>query len=292
MKCCSSTTANAARADYGSRRVMVGVTDPVTARPLVQIAGWLRGADGKAATVVLASVIAPPGHEQVRANIGEFAATSARAAANLSAVADELDQQNVRSEVVTRIGTDRGEELRLICQQQDIDVIVVGSHLAYLHRAPFGGLVGELIRTAPSDVLVALNAAPALAPGAGPIGVWLPGEPTDLATFDLASSLARGLESPLRVIGANGTVATVESDEVIEMGIDATARMVVTASDGVAIIVLALPYHGALDVEVAEAMTTQREIPVLVLRTAPTLALDRHARNSPVAAAVASDLAD
>ena len=53
---------------------MVGVTDPLTARPLVQIAGWLRGADGQAPTVVLASVIAPPGHEQVRANIGEFAA--------------------------------------------------------------------------------------------------------------------------------------------------------------------------------------------------------------------------
>ncbi|HEX2405478.1 MAG TPA: cation:proton antiporter, partial [Acidimicrobiia bacterium] len=177
---------DAARGDYGSRRVMVGVTDPVTARPLVQIAGWLRGVDGQTATVVLASVIAPPGHEQVRANIGEFAETSARAAANLSAVADELDQRNVRSEVVTRIGTDRGEELRLICQQQDIDVIVVGSHLAYLHRAPFGGLVGELLRTAPADVLVAVNAAPVLAPGDGPIGVWLPGEPTDLATLDLA----------------------------------------------------------------------------------------------------------
>ena len=273
---------DAARGDYGSRRVMVGVTDPVTVRPLVQIAGWLRGADGQAATVVLASVIAPPGHEQVRANIGEFAATSARAAANLSAVADELDQRNVRSEVVTRIGTDRGEELRLICQQQDIDVIVVGSHLAYLHRAPFGGLVGELIRTAPSDVLVAVNAAPALAPGGGPIGVWLPGEPTDLATVDLASSLARGLESPLRVIGANGTVATVEADEVIEMGVDATAEGVVTALDGVAMIVLALPFgHGALDVEVVETMTTQHEIPVLVLRTAPALALDRTSRMTP-----------
>ena len=284
---------DAIRGDYGSRRVMVGVTDPVTARPLVQIAGWLRGADGQAATVVLASVIAPPGHEQVRANIGEFAATSARAAANLSAVADELDQRNVGSEVVTRIGTDRGEELRLICQQQDIDVIVVGSHLAYLHRAPFGGLVGELIRTAPSDVLVAVNAAPALAPGAGPIGVWLPGEPTDLATVDLASSLARGLESPLRVIGANGTVATVEADEVIEMGVDATAEGVVTALDGVAMIVLALPFgHGALDVEVVETMTTQREIPVLVLRTAPALALDRPSSNDAVPAGISSDPAE
>ena len=46
---------DAARGDYGSRRVMVGVTDPITARPLVQIAGWLRGADGQASTVVLAS---------------------------------------------------------------------------------------------------------------------------------------------------------------------------------------------------------------------------------------------
>ena len=166
-------------------------------------------------------------------------------------------------------------------------------HLAYLHRAPFGGLVGELIRTAPSDVLVAVNAAPALAPGGGPIGVWLPGEPTELAILDLASSLARGLESPLRVIGANGTVATVEADEVIEMGVDATARMVVTALDGVAMIVLALPFgHGALDVEVVEAMTTQSEIPVLVLRTAPTLALDRRVNSNAVPAAVASDLAE
>jgi hypothetical protein len=120
--------------------------------------------------------------------------------------------------------------------------------------------------------------------------VWLPGEPTDLATLDLASSLARGLEAPLRVVGANGTVAAVEADEVIEMGIDAAAAQVVTALDGVAMVVSALPYgHGDLDVEVIENLTTRRTIPVLVLRSAPAFALDGRANRNAVPAGTSPD---
>ena len=77
------------------------------------------------------------------------------------------------------------------------------------------------------------------------------------------------------------------------MGVDATARMVVTAMDGVAMIVIALPFgQGALDVDVVETMTTQGEIPVLVIRTAPALALDRTSSNDAVPAGISSDPAE
>ncbi len=50
------------------RRVMVGVTDPVTAQPLLELAKRLRGLDESPATIILASVVRPPG---LRAGAGQ-----------------------------------------------------------------------------------------------------------------------------------------------------------------------------------------------------------------------------
>jgi Kef-type K+ transport system membrane component KefB/nucleotide-binding universal stress UspA family protein len=261
---------DAARRDFGSRRVMVGVTDPVTARPLVQVAGWLRGADGESATVVLASVIAPPGHEQVRAKIDDFVETSAAAAANLSVVADELDRQGVRSEVVTRIGTDRGEELRLLCEQQDVDLVVIGSHEAYLSNRPLGGLVGELLRTAPADVVVVVNGDSRLALDVGPVGVWLGGAATDIATFNLAMSIARGLDRDVWAVASGSLPPGIEVGQLIEVSPDAPAREVLRAFDAAALLVVGAPRsERQLDSDLVEEMTRRQGPPVLVLRPAP-----------------------
>ncbi len=253
--------------DYGTRRVMVGVTDPVTARPLVKVAGWLRGSDGQSATVILASVIAPPGHEQVRANIGDFVDTNASAAANLAEVADELDSQGVTSEVVTRVGTDRGEELRLLMEQHSVDLVLVGSHQAYLRNRPLAGLVEELLRSAPSDVAVVVNSDRLLALGPGPIGVWLAGEPTDTAILDFASSLGRGLGREVRLVST--AEATDPTGEVFQVAQAAGASGVVVALDGSAVVVTASPRgESGLDVDVVEALTGRTQVPVVVLRTA------------------------
>ncbi len=263
-----------AHRDYAERRVMVGVTDPDTARPLVKVAGWLRGDDGRPSTVVLASVIAPPGHEHVRANIGDFAETSAAAAANLAVVANELDRQGVGAEVVTRIGTDRGEELRLLIDQQAIDLVVVGSHQSYLRNRPLAGLVEELLRTAPTDVVVAVNADKLLAPGDGPVGVWLPGGPADPAVLDLATSLARGLDRPLRAVAVAGAEAAGSVGGLVELPAGTDPEAVKAAFDEVALLVVAVPLHDdGLDVDVVEAVTESSDIPVLALRLAQEAAV-------------------
>jgi nucleotide-binding universal stress UspA family protein len=260
--------------EYGNRRVMVGVTDPVTARPLVRIAGSLRGTDGLAATVVLASVISPPGHEEVRANLGDFVETNAVAAGNLATVANGLDNEGVTSEIVTRVGTDRAEELSLLIQQQAIDLMVVGSHQAYLRNRPLGGLVGELLRSAPADVAVTINSDAMLSPGPGPVGIWLPGEPTDAAVLDLGQSLARGLGRHLTVVaGQEATVVTDMECEMIEVPRGSSSEDVVTALEGVAILALATPLaDSGLDIDVVESLTAQRDRPVILLRTAPAAA--------------------
>jgi len=259
-----------ARADYGSRRVMVGVTDPGTARPLVRVAGSLRGSEGEAPTVVLASIIAPPGHEHIRANLNDFADTSAIAAGTLATVADGLDGAGIPTEVVTRIGTNREEELLLLIEQQQIDMIVIGSHQAYLRNRPLGGLVGELLREAPSDVAVTINSDRLLSPGPGPVGVWLAGEPTDFAVLELATSLARGFGRELLVVTLPGAdQATGQLDDAVVLKKDAGPDAVVDEIGRAAVIVVAAPTSGSgLHVDVVEILTENEQTPVVVLRTA------------------------
>ena len=256
--------------DYGSRRVMVGVTDPDTARPLVKTAGSLRGSDGEAPTLVLASVIAPPGHEHIRANIGEFAETSSAAAAILATVADELDREGIPTEVVTRIGTDREQELLVLIEQQQIDMIVLGSHQAYLRNRPLGGLVGELLRSSPSDVAVAINSDRLLALEPGPVGVWLPGEPADSAVLDLSTSLARGLGRQMVVVSTTETDTSTEGDmRSIVLPFDSDSTAVIGALEGTALIVIAAPTsQSGLHVDVVEILTDNEQTPVVLLRTA------------------------
>lgn len=257
----------AAQRDYGSRRVMVGVTDPEAAKPLVRLAGWLRGADQRPPTVVLASVIAPAGLEQVRANLKAHAETSAAAAANLSTVADGLDREGVSSEVITRIGTDRGEELRLLSEQHAIDLILIGSHESFLRNRPLGGLVGELLRTAPSDVVALLNADELETLGEGPVGVWLPGEPSDIAAYELAASVARGIDRPIRVVATPAGLPPSAGEDTVDIGEDGTVERVMTELAGSALLVVAAPtLEQGLDVDVVEALTTRGTAPTLVLR--------------------------
>jgi Kef-type K+ transport system membrane component KefB/nucleotide-binding universal stress UspA family protein len=276
---------NPKRSNYKQRRVMVGVTDPVTARPLVQVAGWIRGDDGEGATIVLASVVAPTGHEQVRAHIGDFAETNARAALNLSSLSDGLHRQNISTEVITRIGIDRGEELRLICHQQDVDLLIVGSHEAYLRNRPLGGLVAELLNTAPCDVAVVINGGAALQPRRGPVGVWLSGDNTDFVALDLALSLARGLGSTVRAVGPSRVEPYKPVDEHREMDSDGTVGTAIAAFAGISVLVMASPTNDHdLAVEILEATRTLVAIPTIVLRARPSKPLDSRHRRVEIAA--------
>jgi nucleotide-binding universal stress UspA family protein len=276
---------DAARRDYAGRRVMIGVAEPEAARSLARVASWLRGDDGEGVRVVLASMIQPIRHEQMRVNLTDQHATG-DAAANLGALAHELELDGVGAEIVTRIGTDRGGELRLLAQQQAIDMIIVGSHDSYVRARPFGGLVRDLLRTAPTDVVVALNAHAVSAERPGPVAVWLPGEPTDVAVADLAASLARGLRRPVRGVAVRSDVPDHVDDVVTLMPASGTAD-VLAALGGASMIVVAAPDDDHdLDADVVEAVSRRRDVPVLVLRAGPARLRSRNElRNEPVVAA-------
>jgi nucleotide-binding universal stress UspA family protein len=256
---------NAARRDYANRRVMVGVAEPVAARSLIRVASWLRGGDGQTVRVVLASMIPPPGHEQVRLHLSDRTATST-AAANLTRLAQELEAVGVGTEIVTRIGSDRSIELRMLAQQQAIDMIIVGSHDSYLSDRPFGGLVDDLLRSAATDVVVVLNADAVASIGNGPVAVWLPGEPTDVAAVEFASSLAKGLQRQVRIVTAQPPI-TGQFDDLVVVAEGSSAADVTAALIGAALIIVSTPnLRNALDTDVVEAISRTKVAPVLVVR--------------------------
>ena len=182
------------------RRVMVGVTDPLTARPLLELAKVLRGIDDTPATIILASVVRPPGYEQVRANLSAMDDAAAIAETALDAVRDRLEEDGLEVEVETAVGNDPATELVRLVERRGAGMILIGSHQAYLGFRPLGGIAGEILEEASCDVAVLVGAGTHRELGSGPLGVWYRGEPADFAALDLAASLARGLQRPVRVI--------------------------------------------------------------------------------------------
>ncbi len=182
------------------RRVMVGVTDPLTARPLLELAKVLRGIDDTPATIILASVVRPPGYEQVRANLSAMDDAAAIAETALGAVRDRLEEDGLEVEVETAVGNDPATELVRLVERRGAGMILIGSHQAYLGFRPLGGIAGEILEEASCDVAVLVGAGTHRELGSGPLGVWYRGEPADFAALDLAASLARGLQRPVRVI--------------------------------------------------------------------------------------------
>lgn len=250
--------------DRSAKRVMIGVTDPETARPLIQVAGWLREED-LPMTVVLAAVVSPPGREQVRANLGGIAQATAVAAGHLGIVAEDLDRQGMTPEIVTRAGTDRAEELRQISTQQAVDLTVIGSHQAFLRHRPLAGLVDELLRTSPTDIAVVVNGIGLMSTEPGPVGVWLGGRTSDRPTLDLARKLSAGMGRPIRVAGpAVGSLKLQDADTVPCHDI-ASARAVLSLA---AVVVIAYEEdRSSLDAEVLEMVTSPGERPAIVFST-------------------------
>jgi len=182
------------------RRVMVGVTDPITARPLLELARRLRWLDESPATIILASVVRPPGYEQVRANLSAMDDAEAHAVEELEVVKDALEAEGIEAEIVTAVGPEPSTELIRLVERRGAGMLLLGSHQAYLGYRPLGGIAGELLESASCDVAVLVRASTYREVGSGPVGVWYRGEPADFAALDLAASLARGYRRPLRVI--------------------------------------------------------------------------------------------
>nr|MDP9495719.1 cation:proton antiporter [Actinomycetota bacterium] len=258
------------------RRVMVGVTDPVTARPLLELARRLRGLDESPATIILASVVRPPGYEQVRANLSAMDEAAAKAAEELGVVKDRLESEGIETEIVTAVGPDPALELIRLVERRGAGMLLLGSHQAYLGYRPLGGIAGELLEKAACDVAVLVGSGTHRDVGLGPVGVWYRGEPADFAALDLAASLARGYGRPLRVISpipVELPVLGVEVEPIVL--IEPSVAHALDAVEGTAVMVVAPAgvLEGVLSA-LREAVIERVSVPVLVVRggTRPHLA--------------------
>jgi nucleotide-binding universal stress UspA family protein len=258
------------------RRVMVGVTDPVTAGPLLELAKRLRGLDESPATIILASVVRPPGYEQVRANLSAMDDAAASVAEELGAVKDRLEAEGIETEIVTAVGPDPSLELIRLVERRGAGMLLPGSHQAYLGYRPLGGIAGELLEKASCDVAVLVGAGTHRELGFGAVGVWYRGEPADFAALDLAASLARGFTRPLRVISPIPVELPDLGVEVESMVLtEPSVAHALEAVEGTAVMVVAPA--GVLDgvlPALREAVMERVSVPVLVVRggTRPHLA--------------------
>jgi nucleotide-binding universal stress UspA family protein len=250
------------------RRVMVGVTDPLTARPLLDLARLLRGIDDSPATIILASVARPPGYEQVRANLSAMDDAAASAAGALAGVRDRLELEGFEVEVETAVGNDPAAELVRLVERRGAGMILIGSHQAYLGFRPLGGIAGEILDEASCDVAVLVGSGTHRDLGSGPLGVWYRGEPADFAALDLAASLARGLQRPVRVISPIPVELPDLSVEVQEVVLaEPTVTHALEAVEGTSMMVVAPA--GVLDgvlPALRESVMERASVPVLVVR--------------------------
>jgi len=258
------------------RRVMVGITDPITARPLLELAKHLRGTDESPTTIILASVVRPPGYEQVRANLSAMDDAAATVAEELGVVRDRLEAEGVDTEVVTAVGPEPSIELIRLVERRGAGMLLLGSHQAYLGYRPLGGIAGELLDRAMCDVAGLVGSGTHREVGSGSVGVWYRGEPADFAALDVAASLARGYDRPLRVISpipVELPALGIEIEPIVL--IEPSVAHALEAVEGTAVMVVAPA--GVLDgvlPALREAVIERVVVPVLVVRggTRPHLA--------------------
>lgn len=184
-------------------RVLVGVGNPLRAGPLIDLVASWRAPDGSHPHVTLAHVVPPPGREEIRASLSALEAEAAEASEDLSPWRARLRQAGIDVEVVTVVASDAGAELVRLVEQLEPDLVVVGSHEAYLGRNPLGGVAGDLLEGAAAEVAVLLHRgpSPAVTNGdRGPIAVWFKGILNDVPALDLAAGLARGHGTSVRVV--------------------------------------------------------------------------------------------
>jgi Kef-type K+ transport system membrane component KefB/nucleotide-binding universal stress UspA family protein len=269
--------ARAAAVDRVSRgtgrqlRVLVGVDQPDHARPLVDLVQELRAADGNAPSVVLATVVRPPGREEVRANLAALDDAARDASQNLAGLRERLERTGVSCEIATTVGTEVAPNLARLANEHQADLILVRAHQAYLGRNPLGGIPGDLFREAACDVAVLVGTSLAGGLSGGPVAVWFKGLLRDLAAVDLATSLARGRGTTLRIITpVSFTVPSfgVPTERVVLQ--EPTTEHALASVEGASVVVVgqADVSDGALP-RLRRAVIVDSPVPVLVVKSGP-----------------------
>ena len=98
------------------------------------------------ATIILASVVRPPGYEQVRANLSAMDDAAADAADRARrGQGSPARTRDSRPRWRPPSGTIRRSELVRLVERRGAGMLLIGSHQAYLGFRPLGGIAGEIL---------------------------------------------------------------------------------------------------------------------------------------------------
>lgn len=245
----SAGTDRRSRRSSTDYRVVVGVSDPSAAAPLVELASSLHDRNGGKPQIVLAHVTTPPGRDEARAHRTAWDDAAERARSRLAPLADDLLGAGYDTRVRTGMSADVGNELARLAAAEDPNLVVLGWHRRILDGN------GTEARDEPGDVLttvlqrlacdVALLTDGRWQPAAAgrehanelPIAVESQNGSHQGAAVELAARLAQGRGRPLRLLPSDDDQAPWDpardaSFVVVEVGDDETElRTLAEAAD-------------------------------------------------------------
>jgi Kef-type K+ transport system membrane component KefB len=258
----------------GRHRIVVAVGSPDQAEPVVDVVRRMRAPGGARPSVVLASVVQPPGREEVRANLSDVEQAEAEAREALVPLAAELLRAGLDTVVRTRVSPDPGAELARLAEAEGASLVFAGWHRPWLGRNQLGGVVGDVLDEVSCDVAVLLEHDTPDADRDGPVSVWFAGGFHDGAALDLAVRVARDGTGSLRVLHPPATDLPDVDVEVEDVRVASQEPGAVLAGvRGSSLVVLGRDDRGdatGLGARRREAVLTSCEVPVVLVQRGET----------------------
>ena len=252
----------------GYQRVMVAVGAPAAAEALVDVATHLQSLDGHRPTLLLGHIVTPPGREEVRANLSTWDDEAAVHRERLVPLERRAEEAGFATEVVTALG-DPGTELPRLALDAGADLLIVSAHRPYVGQNPFGGVVGAVLSSAPTDVVVLSERSGTPRLG-GPVAAWFEGSINDVAALELATLLASGHGTSVRVVSPPGAQPLEMAASVERVVVpDRELSVVLDALDGARLVVVGAAPDGSAT-GVRRQLFDGSPVPVLAIRARPT----------------------
>ena len=154
--------------------------------------------------LIVARLIEPPRGAAVRGGLQTESFMLADASRELERVRGELLERGVPARAVAFTSTEPGRDLAKLADREDVDLVLVDGRRPLRGEGVPRGVVGSVLRRAPSDVAVLVAREDAVvAPGAdAPLVVPFGGAEHDWAALELGAWLAASTGAPLQLLGA------------------------------------------------------------------------------------------
>jgi Kef-type K+ transport system membrane component KefB len=189
------------------RRILVALGNPQNAPRIVDAALRLLGT-ARPAELLLIRLIPTPRAPEFRTGLLEVESQVAAAVESMRPLVAQAAAAGVVARPISFLTDDVGADLARIAADQGCAAMILGWHRASLAHAVIQALVRRVFALAPCDVAVFVDrAGGGLATGgegAGPVLVPLTGGAHDEAALTLATELARGLDTSLKLVGYVG----------------------------------------------------------------------------------------